>query len=271
MRNRLFFSLITLTFILTAINGCKFRKIEKNDDWRVKYEAALDYYESEDYYRASILFEQILPIVRGLPEGEKVQFYLAYCQYYQGIYLVASHYFKTFYESYGRSGLVEEARYMYAYSLYADSPETNLDQTSTHEALAALQNFLNKYPGSDFSKDTDKLILELQNKLEKKGFDNAFHYFKLNLYQAAIVAFDNFKYEYPDSKYNEDALYYKLSAQYDLAEQSIRSKQMERYNDVKNSYEEFIDKYPESDFLKQAEKIYQNVLGKVSNFATVNK
>ena len=271
MRKQFFIFVFTSTFVLIGAHSCKFRKIEKNDDWRVKYEAGLDYYETEDYYRASILFEQILPIVRGLPEGEKVQFFLAYCQYHQGLFLLASHYFKTFYESYGRSPMVEEARYMYAYSLYADSPETHLDQKSTIEALNALQSFLNRYPRSDFSKDTDKLILELQTKLEKKGYDNAYHYYKLNYYQAAIVAFNNFRYAFPDSRLNEDAQYYKILAQYNLAEQSVLSKQVERYTDAKKSYEEFIDKFPESNYLKQAEKIYQNVLEKIGNFAAHKK
>jgi outer membrane protein assembly factor BamD len=61
--------------LLIAVSCSKFRKIEKNPDWRVKYEASLVYYEKKDYYRASILFDQILPIIRGLPEAEKVQFY----------------------------------------------------------------------------------------------------------------------------------------------------------------------------------------------------
>ena len=73
--DRRFSFLATLVF---AVSCGKFRKIEKSQDWRVKYEAGLNYYEKKDYYRASILFEYILPIVRGLPEGEKVQFYLAY-------------------------------------------------------------------------------------------------------------------------------------------------------------------------------------------------
>jgi len=66
-----------------VVSGCssKFRKIQKNEDWRVKFEAALTYYEKKDYYRAALLFEDIRPIVRGLPEGEEVEFYLAYCQY----------------------------------------------------------------------------------------------------------------------------------------------------------------------------------------------
>src|SRR5687768_16194606 len=138
--------------ILFMVYSCgKFRKIEKSQDWRVKYEAAMNYYAKKDYYRASVLFEQILPIVRGLPEGEKVQFYLAYCQYYDRLYLLASEQFRTFYETYGRSPLAEEARYMYAFSQYKASPNPNLDQTSSVEAMAAMQEFLNRYPSSKFS------------------------------------------------------------------------------------------------------------------------
>src|SRR5687768_10313011 len=121
--------LILFTLILVLLSSCgKFRKIEKSADWRVKYEAALNYYNKQDYYRASVLFEQILPIVRGLPEGEKVQFYLAYCQFYDKLYLLSAEQFKTFYETYGRSTLSEEARYMYAFSMYKQSPNDNLDQ-----------------------------------------------------------------------------------------------------------------------------------------------
>src|SRR5688572_17589698 len=117
MRKVLVYNCFVLILLLGFSCG-KFRKIEKSQDWRVKYEAALNYYAKKDYYRASVLFEQILPIVRGLPEGEKVQFYLAYCQYYDKLYLLASEQFRTFYETYGRSTLAEEGRFMYAFSQY---------------------------------------------------------------------------------------------------------------------------------------------------------
>src|SRR5690242_958390 len=125
-----------ILILVIAISCSQFRKIEKSQDWRVKYEAGLNYYNKKDYYRASVLFEQILPIVRGLPEGEKVQFYLAYCQFYDKLYLLASEQFKTFYETYGRSTLAEEARFMNAYSLYESSPNANLDQSSSKDAMA---------------------------------------------------------------------------------------------------------------------------------------
>jgi outer membrane protein assembly factor BamD len=258
-------SYFLLLLVLGVGASCgKFRKIEKSQDWRVKYEAALNYYNKEDYYRASVLFEQIIPIVRGLPEGEKVQFYLAYCQYYDKLYLLASEQFKTFYETYGRSAMAEEARYMYAYSLYKSSPKDNLDQTSSVDAMAAMQEFLNRFPNSKFRDQAIEVIVTTQKKLERKGFDNAYQYYKMRSYKAAIVALNNFKNNFPDSEFLEEAYYLVIVSEYRLAEQSIISKQEERYRGVVEDYKEFVDKYPESPFLREAEKLYADSLEKLN-------
>lgn len=252
--------------LLMVIFSCsKFRKIEKSEDWRVKYEGGLNYYAKKDYYRASVLFEQILPIVRGLPEGEKVQFYLAYCQYYDRLYLLASEQFKTFFETYGRSPFAEEARYMHAYSLFAASPNTGLDQTSSIDAMSAMQEFINRYPSSKFRDKAVDVIYSSQNKLEKKGFDNAYQYYKMRYYKAAIVALNNFKDNFPDSKYLEEAYYLVIDSEYQLAARSVRSKQAERYREVVQHYQEFVDRYPQSSFLKDAEKLYAESLEKIKS------
>ncbi len=245
----------------------KFRKIEKSQDWRVKYEAAMQYYEEEEYYKASVLFEQILPIVRGMPEGEKVQYYYAYCQYNQGMYTLSAHHFKTFFETYGRSEFAEEAYFMYAYSLYADSPEFNLDQSNSQEAIMAMQMFLNRYPTSEMAPEASEVVDELQVKLEQKGYENAKQYYRLERYNAAVVAFESFSNNFPDSKYNEEISYLKFIAQYQYALNSIYSKQLERYRLANEYYLDFLDRYPNSDFLKDAEKRYQDSLEKVSDLA----
>ena len=230
----------------------------------MKYEAGLNYYAKKDYYRAAILFESILPIVRGLPEGEKVEFYLAYCQYNEKTYLLASDQFKTFYETYGRSQFAEEANFMYAYSLYASSPDHNKDQSSSIEAMNAMQVFLNKYPGSQFMNKAIDVITISQDKLELKGFDNAKQYLKLKLYKAAIVAFDDFKMNFPDSKYLEEAAYLKVVAEFELAKVSIPSKQLERYSMTLDYYKELVDNFPNSAFLKEAQRFYSESLNQVN-------
>lgn len=262
---------VAFTIVLLISFSCSdFRKIEKSQDWRVKYEAGLNYYNKKDYYRASVLFEQILPIVRGLPEGEKVQFYLAYCQYYDKLYLLASEQFKTFYETYGRSTLAQEARFMHPYSLYRASPNPNLDQTSSVQAMAAMQEFVNRFPNSEFRDRAIEVIETTQTKLEKKGFENARQYYKMKYYKAAIVALNNFKENFPDSKYIEEAYYLVILSEYKLAQQSLLSKQSERYKAVVDHYLEFLDRYPESDFLKDAEKLYGESLEKVNSLKTAN-
>jgi outer membrane protein assembly factor BamD len=255
---------LSILILLVSISCSKFRQIERSEDWRVKYEAGLNYFAKKDYYRSSILFEQILPIVRGLPEGEKVEFNLAYCQYNEKLYLLASDQFKTFYETYGRSSMAEEAYFMYAYSLYASSPDFKKDQSSSIEAMNAMQTFLNRYPGSRFMNQAVEVITTSQEKLEKKGFENAKQYIKLRMYRAAVEAFDNFKQNYPDSKYLEEAAYLKVIAEFELASVSIPSKQLERYTTTLEFYKELVDNFPESQFLKQAERYYSESLAKVN-------
>lgn len=259
-----------ILILLIGVSCSTFRRIVKSQDWRVKYEAALNYYSKKSYYKASVLFEQILPIVRGLPEGEKVQFYSAYCQYYEKLYLLAAEQFRTFYETYGRSTLAEEARFMYAFSLYQQSPNSWLDQTSSIDAMASMQEFLNRFPNSKFKDKAIEAIFTVQEKMEAKGFDNANQYFRMRQYKAAIVSFGNFTSNYPDSKYVEEASYLIIVANYRLAEQSIRSKQQERYLSAVENYKAFVDKFPQSGFLRDAEKLYAESLVKINKLKNNN-
>lgn len=252
-----------ISLLLLGTSCGKFRKIEKNPDWRIKYEASLMYYAKKDYYRASVLLEQIMPIIRGLPEAERGQFNLAYCQYYQKLYLLASEQFKTFYETYGRSALAEEGRYMYAYSLYKSSPDANLDQTESVQAMASMQEFLNRYPNSKFREQALEVIFTIQARLEEKGFANARQYFKLRNYKSSIVALGNFINNFPDSKYVEEAHYLMVVSHYKLAEQSIYTKQKERYKAVVDDYIQFLDRFPNSAFIKDAERYYVISLDKL--------
>jgi outer membrane protein assembly factor BamD len=259
-----FFALFGLVICLSC---SEFRNIEKSEDWRVKYEAGLNYYNKKDYYRSAILFEQIQAIVRGLPEGEKVEFYLAYCQYYEKTYLLASNQFKTFYETYGRSPLRDESQFMYAYSLFIASPDSNLDQKSSIEAMDAMQNFLNQHPDSPFHDKATEVITICQKKLEFKGYENAKQYIKLRYYQAAVISFDNFKKNFPDSGFLEELAFLKVQAQYKWALISTQRKQLERFTAAVDYYKELVDNFPNSTYLKDAQKFYSDSLAKINELS----
>lgn len=256
--------LVAISATLLDLSCSQFKKLEKSEDWRVKFEAGLNYYNKKDYYHSAILFEQIQAIVRGLPEGEKVEFYLAYCQYYEKTYLLASNQFRTFYETYGRSPLRDEAQFMYAYSLFIASPDSNLDQKSSIEAMEAMQNFLNQHPDSQFRDKATEVITVCQKKLEFKGYENAKQYYKLRYYQAAVISFDNFKKNFPDSGFLEELAYLKVVSQYKWANISTQRKQLERYTAAVQYYQELVDNFPNSVYLKDAQKVYSDSLNKMN-------
>lgn len=261
MKNK--FTYIILSIWLLASSCSDFRKIAKSSDWQEKYNAALAYYKEKDYYRATVLLEDILPIIRGTKTAEEAQFYYAYAHYYQRKYILSAHYFKQFYDTYSRSENAQEAMFMHAYSLYLEAPNSSLDQSSTEEAIQAIQRFINRYPYSEYKERAEAVLAETRLKLETKAYDNALLYYKLSQYKAAIIAFDNFQRDFPDSNFNEEIGYWKLAAQFELAEQSIQTKQKERYYTTIEFYQSFIDRYPESKFVQEAESIYETCLAKI--------
>jgi outer membrane protein assembly factor BamD len=265
-------AVFTVVAALSALTmSCsEFKRIEKSEDWRVKYEAGVNYYNNNDFYRSAVLFEQVQPIVRGLPEGEKVEFYLAYCQYNEKTYLLASNQFKTFYETYGRSPLREEAQFMHAYSLFVSCPDFNFDQTSSIETMEAMQNFMNQHPESTFRDKANEVVNTCQQKLEMKAYVSAKQYLKLGYYTAAIVTIDNFKKHFPDSKYIEELAFLKFSAEYQLAEKSIYYRQLERYRKSTDYYRDLVDNFPKSTYLKEAERIYADCLAKINKIKPSN-
>lgn len=265
--------------ILTLISSCsttRITKIERANDYEELYQAAVAYYEQGKYDKAKLYFERITPYYRGTLESEKIQYYWAYSEFYIGFYQLAAYQFKEFYRTYGRSPLAENAQYMEAYALYLDSPDAELDQTSSEEAVVAMQNFLNRYPASQRYQDANRMIDELQVRFEKKAYETAKLYYKLttglsyrNYLEAALVTFETFKNDYPDSNYNEELLYLSVDVSYKLAENSITSKKRERFDKMLDLYEEFKMKYPESQYLTEVEQYYERSQNELNRIKTL--
>lgn len=259
---------------LYILIGCsEFRKLQKSTDWRKKYDAAVQYYErgdKGDYIKASLLFEEILPLIRGMPEAEAANFYYAYCHFHQNLYVEAAFYFESFYETYSRSEFALESMYMHAYSLFLDSPVEELDQSSSAEAIASMQQFLNLYPETQYTGQATATINELQRKLETKAYNNALLYKKLSKHNSAVIAFENFSKDFPDSQYNEEVNYLKLESQYLYSKRSISSKQKERYDKAIDIYNYFVENYTDSKFAKDAERINNDCRKWMNEFISNN-
>jgi len=264
--------IITLSFVcLLLLSSCSdYNKILKSENVDKKYEAALQYYEKKDYYRAGVLLEEVRPLLAGRIEAEKAAFLYAYTQYHERLYNTSAELFRNFFDTYGRSPYAEESLFMHSKSLYYDSPDFNLDQSSTQPAITSIQEFLNRFPGSKYQEEANKMYNELAAKLERKAFESARLYSQMRYYQAAVTAFTTFQREYPSSNYNEEAAYLKIVAQYNLAEESVPDKQRERYFDTVGFYQAFVDKYPKSKYLRNAEAIFDKSTKQLERLKATN-
>ncbi|MBC8155796.1 MAG: outer membrane protein assembly factor BamD [Bacteroidetes bacterium] len=265
---------VALALLLSSCSD--FSKVQKGINDSSKYQAAVGYYNKSDWYHAGILFEEVIPVLKGSTESEMAQFYYAYTQYHQQQYLLSSTLFKKFYETFARSELAQEAMYMYAFSLYKDAPDFNLDQSNTLTATSALQDFVNAYPDSKFRDECTKMIMTLRQKLERKAYEKARLYYKTSgfniaSYKSAVIAINNFQKEFPDSEYNEELAFLKVDAEFSLAQNSLDIKQKERYQEAISYYKGFREKYPKSKYLKQAERMSETSAKEVDRLAALEK
>lgn len=260
--------------LITLFSSCnEYQKVLKNTDIKKKYDLAQKFYEAEDYKRALRLFEQIAPKYVGKPQGERVTFFLSDCYFKRKSYNMAGYQFERFIKSYPKSNKVPEATFMGAKSYFELSPNYSLDQTDTDKALVKLQNFINTYPESEYFDSANDMARILTTKKEQKAFEIAKQFNKLGdfnyeLLKSAVAAIDNFVSENPGSVFREEALFIKVEATTQLAENSYQALQKERYMNAKEAYDSFVKRYPESEFIDKAQGLLKKINKGLENFST---
>lgn len=255
MRNKGF---ILLILAVLASSCGEYEKLLKSTDYDLKKAKAKEYFDAGKYVRTSELLNQILPRYRATAESEDLNWLNARCYYNMKDYIMAGSAYKTFAESYPYNEHAEEATFMTAYCDYMLSPRPELDQSYTNSAIEAFTFFMRRYPASDKTDDAQELIKELEDKLVEKSFINAKLYYDMQEFRAAVVALDNSLKEYPNTKHREELMFLKLESSYLYALNSVADKQQERYQAALDEYYSFVEEFPDSEFSREVQKIYDS-------------
>lgn len=243
--------LITVLFLSSCSKGIN--KILKSPDPEYKLRMAEKYYVEKKYNKAQVLYEDVMPYFKTRAEFQDIYYKYAYCAYNQLDYLNAENLFKTFLEIFPNSPKAEEMDYMRAYSYFKQSPKPELDQTNTIKAMGMMQVFINTHPGSARNKDAQDIIDICRGKLETKEFKGATLYYDIGQFRAAGVAFTTLLNSYPESKMADQYKLMIIKSYYRFAEMSVDEKKIERFEQVIDQCEEFVDRFPESSLRKEAE------------------
>ncbi|MEC4113979.1 outer membrane protein assembly factor BamD [Myroides pelagicus] len=263
---------IGLSLLMLFLVGCSpMQKALKSEDLEYKKEVANQYYEQKKYRRAIRLYEQLESAYRARPDAEDMYFNFAEATYITKDYETAGSRFRIFASSYPRSEKREEALLKEIKCGIKLSPVYSLDQYITDETIEKLQRFIDQYPTSDFVFEANSLMSDLNKKLERKAYENAK---QLNTiggytrnYSAAIIALDNFIYDFPGTEFKEDALFYKLDSAYKLAMNSVLYKMEERLINAQTMYEGLIRFNADTKYRSEADDMLEDINKELEKFS----
>lgn len=276
--NKFFYILVFFAVFTSCSEYQKALKADGEGAIAAKFKMGEELYNAGKFGKANRLFAQIVPNYRGKPQAEKLMYLYSKSFYEMKDYYVAGYQFERFASSYPKSEKLEEASYLSAKSAYQLSPIYSKDQTETKAAIEKLQEFINVFPDSEYVSDASKLVQELDLKLEKKAYEIAKQFNQISDYPASVRSFDNFIFEFPGSKFREDALFYRLDSAYKLAVNSVEIKRSlqkglvylkkERLETAKEYSEAFKKSYSNSKYIEDVEKMSLEINEELKNYST---
>ena len=240
---------------LFGLSSCKsqYEMLLNSADVDAKYEAAFNYFNNKKYSKAAALFESLSMFTEGTEKDDTVRYYWGLSNYRQKDYYTAETNFQRFVEVYPRSPFASDARFLRIDCLYRSTLRYELDQTPTYTALNAMTEYLREDPESSHLGECEAMINDLNERLDRKAYEGAKLYYKMEDYLAARVALRNVLKDDSDNMYREDILYYIAMSSYKYAELSVKSKQRERYLQFMDDYLNFVGEYPESKYCRSLE------------------
>ncbi len=261
--------LVAVLVTAAALVSCKseYEALLNSNDVDTKYNAAFDYFNHGNYNKAAQLFESLAILTNGTERDDTVQYYWGMSNYRYKDYYTAETNFTRFLQNFPRSPFAEEAAFLRIDCLYRSTLRYELDQVPTYNAIGVISQYMVENPRSTHYPICSRMLEELNERLDKKAYENARLYYKMEDYKAARVAFRNILKDDADNVYREEILYYIAKSSYKFAQLSVESKQKERYLTFVDDYYNFIGELPDSPFRRELDVLFrrsQRALGRYS-------
>ncbi|MBO5809141.1 MAG: outer membrane protein assembly factor BamD [Bacteroidales bacterium] len=252
---------------LVAMAACKsqYEVVLNSNDADMKYKAAFDYFNNGKYAKAAAVFESLSVLTNGTQRDDTVRYYWGLSNYKFKDYYTAETNFERFVEIYPRSPFTSDARFLRIDCLYRSTLRYELDQAPTYKAINAISEYILEYPDNTHMQECRDMLLELNNRLDRKAYESARLYYKMEDYLASRVALRNVLKDDAENIYREDILYMIAMSSYKYASLSVPDKRRERYLTFVDDYLNFIGEIPESRYRRELDHVYnrvQRILGR---------
>ena len=206
MKFRFLFAVLSASVMICSCKS-QYELLLNSNDADAKYDAAFAYFNEGKYSKAASLFESLSMLTNGTERDDTVRYYWGLSNYKFKDYYTAETNFDQFIQSYPRSPFVSDATYLRIDCLYRSTLRYELDQTPTYKAINAISQYILEHPDTEHMQVCRDMLVELNERLDKKAYEGAKLYYKMEDYLASRVAFRNVLKEDADNVYREDILY----------------------------------------------------------------
>jgi outer membrane protein assembly factor BamD len=170
------------------------------------YNEALYHLQQKEYKDALDKFQEVDNQHPYTEQAAKAVLMITYIHYSRGDYNDTIETAKRYLTLYPASKDAAYVQFMMAMSYYNQIPDVNRDQADTAKALAALQEVVNKYPGTDYADAAHRRIQVAKDQLAGHELAVGRYYLDKRDYIGAINRFRTVITQYQTTREVEEAL-----------------------------------------------------------------
>ncbi len=196
------------------------------------YKEAMESMNKGQFFFAAQKFSEAENIMPEIEQSSKAAVMAGFCYYSISFYEEALSIFDSYLKKYPADKNVPYVSYLKALSFYEQILDEEKDILPLLESKILINEYIKKYPNTDYSLDLKFKLGLIQNQLAAKEIYVAKYYIKTQKWIPAINRLKNVVYNYEDTIFIEEALHRLVEIYYNLGliEESEKTAKILGYN-----------------------------------------
>ena len=204
----LFFLILLISnFVLSCSPKSENKIVKTNNNPTELYILAKQNLDAKKLIEATKQFDEIIYFFPLSNEAIQSQIMLGFIDYINMDYDEAIYKFNMLIKTYPSHKNIDYVYYMRAVSYFEQISGENFDGKSNKEAKKNFQELINRFPESEYAKDSSQKLIFINENIAAKDMEIAIFYLKQKQYLAALGRYNKVIEKYPKSKFIPEALY----------------------------------------------------------------
>ena len=234
-------------FLILINFGCAQKENTDNENIKITttpknlYIEAKNELDNNKYEESKVIFQKIIEIFPLTNEAIQSQIMLGFIDYISLNYENAISSFNKIIQKYPSHKNIDYVYYMRAISYFEQIEKENLDGNNNFQAINNFNEVINKFPDSEYTKDSRQKIIYVRENIAAKHMDIAYFYLDTKKYFAAMGRYQEVINNYSKSKFTAEALYRLVEIYYKLGmiEDAKKTAAVISYNYPKSKWYEY--------------------------------